>query len=69
MMTLQEARLRLTQNGMRMTGTYRNWTINFVEDRDTKHSYTTDDLEDAVLMGGTMRRKRRDATAARYAFA
>jgi hypothetical protein len=69
MMTLHEAHLRLQQNGMRMTGRYRDWTINFVEDRDNRHAYHTDDLEDAVLMGGTMRRKRRDAQAARYAFA
>lgn len=69
MMTIAEAHLRMQQNNMRMTGTYRNWTVHFNEDRDARHSYTTDDLEDAVLMGGTMRRNRRNATAARYAFA
>jgi hypothetical protein len=69
MMTLCEARQRLTVNNMRLSGTYRNWTINFVEDRDNRNAYTTDDLEDAVLTGGKMRRVRRDADAARYAFA
>lgn len=69
MMTVAEAHLRMQQNNMRLSGTFRNWTVHFNEDRDTRHSYATDDLEDAVLMGGAMRRKRRDAQATRYAFA
>jgi hypothetical protein len=69
MMTLCEARQRLTVNNMRLSGTYRNWTINFVEATDARSAYTTDDLEDAVLMGGKMRRDKRNADAARYAFA
>ncbi|OSI37674.1 hypothetical protein BSZ20_38055 [Bradyrhizobium canariense] len=69
MMTLCEARQRLTVNNMRLSGAYRNWYINFAEATDASTAYWTDDLEDAVLMGGKMRRDRRNATAARYAFA
>jgi hypothetical protein len=35
-----------------------DYRVNFVEARDHKAAYFTDDLEDAVLTGAAMRRRR-----------
>jgi hypothetical protein len=35
-----------------------NYRVNFIEARDDKAAHETDDLEDAVLTGAAMRRRR-----------
>ena len=58
MMTLAEARQRLTMSGMRLTRRDREYRVAFAElsFRDAEPSaYYTDDLLDAVLTGARMR--------------
>lgn len=58
MMTLTEARQRLTMSGMRITKRDREFRVSFAElpYREAEPSaYYTDDLEDAVITGSRMR--------------
>jgi hypothetical protein len=70
MLTICEARQRCAINHMRISWDMilREYVVNFVEARSADTEYRTDCLEDAVLTGAKMRRAKRDATAARYAF-
>jgi hypothetical protein len=58
MMTLTEARQRLSLLGMRLTRRDREFRVAFAElpySKAEASAYYTDDLEDAVLTGGKMR--------------
>jgi hypothetical protein len=58
MMTLAEARQRLTQYGMRLTRRDREFRVAFAElpyQKAEASAYYTDDLLDAVLTGAKMR--------------
>jgi hypothetical protein len=58
MMTLTEARQRLSLSGMRLTRRDREYRVAFAELSYTKaepSAYYTDDLEDAVITGARMR--------------
>lgn len=59
-MTLREAMQRLSVHRMHMRPCGRSFVVQFNEDRviDETNSYITDDLEDAVIQAGKMRRKR-----------
>lgn len=59
MLTIREAKQRLAVHSMvlkRHIGT--TWAVMFREDRDERNMYVTDDLLDAVLQGGKMRKQR-----------
>lgn len=59
MMTVREAKQRCAFSRMSLRNTgHGEWRINFVEATDDRTAYFTDDLEDAVLTGASMRRKR-----------
>jgi hypothetical protein len=58
MMTLTEARQRLTMSGMRITKRDREFRVAFAElpySAAEPSAYYTDDLEDAVITGSRMR--------------
>jgi hypothetical protein len=58
MMTMTEARQRLTMSGMRITRRDREFRIAYAElpySKAEASAYYTDDLEDAVITGAKMR--------------
>ncbi len=60
MLTIREARQRLAVHGMELRRHIENckWAVMFREDRDERNMYVTDDLDDAVIQGGRMRKTR-----------
>lgn len=58
MLTLAEAHQRLQVNNMRLSGNYRQYRVSFNECDGSLPTYKTDDLEDAVIEAGRMRRNR-----------
>ena len=58
-MTVREAHQRMSVNRMTLRNTgHGDYRVNFIEARDEATAYYTDCLEDAVLTGASMRRKR-----------
>lgn len=70
MLTVQEARQRMNVNrmSMRFNSDTREYRVNFLECNREETAYYTDCIEDAVLTAGNMRKRKRDAEAARFAF-
>lgn len=57
MLTKSEAYQRCEINRVNLQRMGLNWVVRLMEWAETdKRTYVTDDLEDAVLMGGKMRR-------------
>lgn len=58
-MTVREAKQRMSFNRMSMRNTgHGDWRVNFIEANSEATAYYTDCLEDAVLTGAAMRRRR-----------
>ena len=58
-MTVREARQRMALNRMTMRNTgHGDYRVNFAEANSEATAYYTDCLEDAVLTGAAMRRRR-----------
>lgn len=59
MLTIREAIQRLSMYSM-VVRRYTNgkWIVLFAEDRTDDSGYVTDDLDDAVIEGGRMRKRR-----------
>ncbi|MGX9389614.1 hypothetical protein ACWX0O_01690 [Nitrobacteraceae bacterium UC4449_H16] len=67
MMTVQEARQRMTVNRMSMRNTgHGDYRVNFIECDREATAYYTDDLLDAVLTAGNMRRRMNDQLSRKY---
>ena len=58
-LTVREARQRMSVNRMTLRNTgHGDWQVNFAEANSEATAYYTDCLEDAVLTGAAMRRRR-----------